>query len=367
MKIGIITYWSSQDNYGQLLQCFALQHYLRTQGHDAFLIKYKEAEPVKSSIKIAKIFQYILHFKQYVRFAFQLVGSRKYEKTADNNKREFSDFLNRHIHSTDKVYTKDELMCDAPEADAYICGSDQIWGGDDIYYLPFVNNAKLKIAYAPSFGGLKNFSEDKAAEIKQLVSHFSFIGMREASGVKLLNELGIHTATQVVDPTLLLDAKDYDNISDSNAPINDCFVYLLGSPIVCNVGEIFDFIREKELSYTYVASQGRVDKYKKSYLTIPQWIKSLQQSKLVITNSFHCVVFAMIFKRPFIFIPLSGSHSRMNDRLEDLFGKSRLTSQIYRGNFDDVPLNIDFNEFENYKAAEDSKVANIFKGLLSND
>ena len=40
MKIGIITYWSSQDNYGQILQCYALQKYLINLGHEAFLIKY---------------------------------------------------------------------------------------------------------------------------------------------------------------------------------------------------------------------------------------------------------------------------------------------------------------------------------------
>ncbi len=40
MKIGIMTFWWSEDNYGQLLQCYALQKYLRDQGHDPFLIRY---------------------------------------------------------------------------------------------------------------------------------------------------------------------------------------------------------------------------------------------------------------------------------------------------------------------------------------
>ena len=40
MKIGILTFWWSQDNYGQLLQWYALQKYLRDAGHDAFLIRY---------------------------------------------------------------------------------------------------------------------------------------------------------------------------------------------------------------------------------------------------------------------------------------------------------------------------------------
>ena len=40
MKIGIVTFWQSDDNYGQLLQCWALQQYLRNLGHDPFLIRY---------------------------------------------------------------------------------------------------------------------------------------------------------------------------------------------------------------------------------------------------------------------------------------------------------------------------------------
>lgn len=40
MKIGILTFWWSEDNYGQQLQAYALQKYLRNAGHDAFLIRY---------------------------------------------------------------------------------------------------------------------------------------------------------------------------------------------------------------------------------------------------------------------------------------------------------------------------------------
>lgn len=49
MKIGIITFWTSKDNYGQLLQCFALQQYLRKNGHEPYLIRYKERPKEKAS------------------------------------------------------------------------------------------------------------------------------------------------------------------------------------------------------------------------------------------------------------------------------------------------------------------------------
>ena len=40
MKIGIITLWQSNDNYGQQLQCWALQQALLKLGHEPYLIRY---------------------------------------------------------------------------------------------------------------------------------------------------------------------------------------------------------------------------------------------------------------------------------------------------------------------------------------
>ena len=40
MKIGIITFWQSQDNYGQILQGYALQQTLTNIGHKSFIIRY---------------------------------------------------------------------------------------------------------------------------------------------------------------------------------------------------------------------------------------------------------------------------------------------------------------------------------------
>ena len=40
MRIGIVTFWQSGDNYGQQLQCWALQRYLKGIGHEPFLIRY---------------------------------------------------------------------------------------------------------------------------------------------------------------------------------------------------------------------------------------------------------------------------------------------------------------------------------------
>src|SRR5690606_20224827 len=73
-------------------------------------------------------------------------------------KRSFDAFAKKHINTTKRLYkTNDDLKNNLPSADAYICGSDQIWnsffanGKDPAFYLNFVPDNKLKISYAASF------------------------------------------------------------------------------------------------------------------------------------------------------------------------------------------------------------------------
>jgi hypothetical protein len=107
MKIGIVTFWQSDDNYGQLLQCYALQTFLRQQGHDAFLIK---DIPCKKS-PVQKIIHLCLHFS--IRQVFFSLNYRwnKWRSIGINKQhdRDFAKFRMEHIVSTDKEYTLNML------------------------------------------------------------------------------------------------------------------------------------------------------------------------------------------------------------------------------------------------------------------
>lgn len=365
MKIGVITYWDSQDNYGQLLQCYALQHFLRNHGHDAFLIRYRDTNIVKSRFKLTKILDYATNFRAYFNYLLQLCNEKRYGVVNNNEYRNFNGFRDTYLQMSDKIYNREAIMRDAPEADCYICGSDQIWGGSDIYYLSFVPDGKKRIAYAPSFGGTNPFIQKDADNIKSLLRKFDFIGLREASGARLLHDNGFPNAVQVVDPTLLLSAADYRFLAETaDCEPRDAFVYLLGSPVICKINKVFRFIEQHDWTYRYVASQGRTDIYEKTPLTIPEWISSIIQSKIVVTNSFHCVVFSLIFHRPFIFIPLAQSYARMNDRLYDILGKANLMAQIYSSDFSDIPMSVDFSNFDKYHESERERSKTILKSLL---
>ena len=156
MKIGTITYWESQENYGQLLQCYALLHFLRQMGHDAFLIKY-----LSSSTKRPLIQRLKSHILYVVRPAYRQQAKmwkrlNKIEREeARKHPRHFDEFRRNHIPSTPYAFTAAQLRSTPPKADAYVCGSDQIWANlDPVFFLQFGSPHAKRIAFAPSFGSL---------------------------------------------------------------------------------------------------------------------------------------------------------------------------------------------------------------------
>jgi hypothetical protein len=355
MKIGVITFWNSQDNYGQLLQCYAMQEYLKKLGHQPFLIRYQDKENVDpTGFKFKKLLVYLLklpaYIKWYVERRKEQARNEAYQKKEAVNQRNFGRFLSERIAYTE-VYTADTIEVNPPHADVYICGSDQIWAGDDAYYLSFAPNDSIKIAYAPSFGGLTSFSAEKESQMKKLIGRLDKVGMREQSGVEICHSLGIEKAVKVVDPTLLLNADDYRKIEKT--PKDDtpyAFVYLLGNPIKTDVSEIAEYVNRKGLRMIYVASQGRVDKFEKCSPSIEEWLGLMNHAEVVITNSFHCVVFALQFNRKFISIPLTGGYSRMNTRIDELLDESNLQSAILKENILEYHNeSLDFSGFEAYK------------------
>lgn len=113
------------------------------------------------------------------------------------------------VKVTDKEYNSEqELAADIPQADIYMTGSDQVWNTvvcgeiDPVYFLSFLPDSAKKIAYAASFGGSEVLPNDKE-NIKKWLKRYDKITIRENSGVKIANELGV-PAEQVLDPTFCL-------------------------------------------------------------------------------------------------------------------------------------------------------------------
>ena len=161
MKIGIMTFWWSNDNYGQLLQCYALQKYLRDKGHDVFSIKYNYTKDIKRNplfFRLLKACNPILLFKY-------LLSKKRCAKILNEQNiydRYFDDFREKYIHFSDFNYVSyEDLKQNPPDADVYIVGSDQVWNYWNmklwryinplhVYFLDFGSEKIKRISYAAS-------------------------------------------------------------------------------------------------------------------------------------------------------------------------------------------------------------------------
>lgn len=346
MKIGIMTFWWSQDNYGQLLQCYALQKYLKDIGHEVFLIRYNYNSDLKKHINYLRWFKI---FNPYfvIRFLCKLNSAHSCS-TNDEPDREFEAFRKTYLFQSDMQYKKfDDLYNFPPAADMYISGSDQVWNYKYLdtphsipyraYFLDFGNKNIKRVSYAASWG-VTQIPRKVKKVVKPLLAKFDYISVREQNGIDLCRQCGRNDAEWVCDPTLLLQAEVYRKIYEENKirKIVKPFIllYMLNNTFDFEIQKIYEFAENKNLEIVYVTGNGMLDNRKKYYATIPEWIWLVDNAKYVITNSFHCGVFCTIFHKQFGIIPLSGKQTEMNERFESLF-KLRGTGNrfIYENDF----------------------------------
>lgn len=372
MKIGIITFWNSQDNYGQIAQLFAMQTYLRKLGHEPFLIKYTGSQDLPFMYVKKNFFQKIIGVLFNPTKIIAFYNNKKNIKNAVNiNKiqnRSFDDFRDKYIVQSKDIYSSiTELKNNPPLADAYICGSDMIWNefvSNQAYMLDFGDREVKRIAFAPSFAK-KEVSKIYVDKIKNFLSNFDFIGVREKSGIDICKSAGFDNAEWVPDPTMLLSPKDYLKHFDlKDTDDKYVFVYLLGYELELKIEEIVKFAKERNLKIKYVASQFREDSYEKIYPSMEDWFENIKNAEFVFTNSFHCCVISLIFNRKFLFIPLLGHTSTSNERIHSLFEDFRLERE-YKGEILKIEERIDWDEvnqnFYNKKQKTDILLAMLLK------
>ena len=334
LKIGILTFWWSNDNYGQLLQCYALQKYLRDAGYEAFLIRYIKNNDVPKTSLIIRILKGLNPIRLYKHFEY-IVNLKKSIKEEKKYNRHFDDFRKNYIVQSEKIYTSyEQLKENPPEADIYIVGSDQVWNLNfsnrlsevkkliHAYFLDFGNPSVKRMSYAASWSR-NDLTSEIAEEIRPLLKKFNYVSVREKNGIELCKKCGYDKAEFRCDPTLLNDASCYRNLYKNNISAKQnkkyIFVYRLSNPCDFDIASIYKWAAERNLEVIYVPGNNFYDKYKKTFATIEDWLYLIDNAEYVITNSFHCCVFSLLFKKKFAVVPLTGNLKGMNTRLDTLF------------------------------------------------
>ena len=346
-RVGIITYWESNDNYGQQLQCWALQYYLRKQGFHPFLIRFKRWRP-KLSLKkrIKKIikggFASFLYKSGLINY-----GDLKYKTEGWTDKeifrRQFPSFRKKFLNYTCRIYDNlNQLQRHPPRANVYITGSDQVWNYDlredelRAYFLQFGSKTTKRVAYAPSIGH-ESISLAYSNTYKLYLRHLDAISVREVSSVKSINSLGFN-AIAVLDPTMLLEDLDFNRIIKGVSAKPSVFIYSINYSSSGDLPfeQIREYAREKELPIVvtpgsgYLQAKELFDGVIYLYASIPQWLAQIANADLVVTPSFHGVVISILFHRSFIYTPLKGKFSSSNSRVLDLLEALNLENRIIK-------------------------------------
>ncbi len=349
MRIGVITLSDSADNYGQLLQCYALQEYLKEQGHAPYLIRYIPSkspmlERIRTNLSWKKIHYYFSAAGKQERESKQQFRAKN---SLLNKQREFEAFRKHAIETTPITYHSiQELRRNPPPADIYICGSDQVWGG--VYelantaalFLDFGDKKTKRVSYAASMGGKpQSLTTADKRRLKSFLKRFDAISVREASAQTVCRELGYTNTELVLDPTLLPQTQVYNRLFDNITPSSNpyLFIYILNvetkEELHWDAIKSYTTTNQCEIKATYssgyVPARDILPGVTGLQATLPQWLAYICHAHAVMTTSFHGIVLSILMRKPFLAILLTNQYAAGNVRIVDLLHSLGLSHRIY--------------------------------------
>lgn len=346
-------------NYGASLQAFALQEHLKQMGHQveiidylppymdkAYRIRFDLYNVSKSSkyykyVEIMPFLNYLFVMKNFIQHLIKMYRQR-------NRKKAFDFFTKNKLQLTNQRYRSYEELFNANlSADVFVVGSDQVWnplynnGRDSSFFLEFVPENKKKISYAASFG-VSQLQPDDSKNISKWLKAFSWISVRESTGVKLLRDMNIR-ADHVIDPVFLLTQDKWRHLCDEaegDYPSDYILVYNLGvvsdeikhcaTTLASNKGlKIIAVEDSKEIKYADCSFND---------CGPTEFVKLISNASYVVTNSFHATAFSLIFNKEFFVYIKNTTSSRISDVLSmvKLSGRMNTTNFELSVNWDNV-------------------------------
>lgn len=377
MKIAIISLPLSY-NYGGYLQCFALMETLRKMGHEVFFLQRENGvtqsffklltDNIKSGLERFGLGEivYFLEIKTNMGLYYKTKNFRAFVKKYIGN---ISPILK------DTEYTK--KYCEKKGIEAYITGSDQIWRGKysrsvNDAFLGFAPYWALKFSYAPSFGTNEwEFTKEQTVFIEHQLNSFKAVSVREMDGVKLLeNNIRLDKNPQIVlDPTMLLSKDRYLEISKNEPLRNGVLTYILNAD---DKKKLFieTFCYEQGMEhYSVINPLTNTNQIAGGQgFSIEQWLAGFRDAEFVMTDSFHAVVFSIIYNKPFwVFENTERGNSRIYSLLSMFGCEDRFILKNDDYNKIDWMHPIDWTKINETKDMMVNKSVEFLKMALNND
>lgn len=360
MRIYTVTFLI--NNYGSLLQAYALQSRLREFGAEPeILVKLPKQRPsrLRSWLSVLKP---VKHYSLMQRIKKRLHVRRYAEKN-----RKLSQFKNSNISYTN--IENEQLLCkNVSTGDLFLAGSDQIWSValgplSKWYTLQWLDKKGIrKYSYAASIG-LSELSEEQIGAYKEGLSEFQVLSLREKQAVKLLSPVFPATVRQDLDPTLLYDKTFWRKI-ESPRLVDEPYVFVYMLRPDNHVIKLAKRVAQ-EKGYKVIYTGLLADHYNGVETVcdagIPEFLSYIDHADVVVVNSFHGTVFSVLFEKPFLSVKVASTSSRVESFLEMTGLMSQYVEDVNRSYF----LNLDFSAALKILEKEREKSLKYLKSICS--
>lgn len=351
MEIAILTFHCAH-NYGAVLQTYALQEFLKEQGHSVHIIDYRPEyliEPYRPfSLSRCKQAGQKLAFKVFLGECLRYHRQLKRYKA-------FNRFITKRLN-----LLSIDLKALHNDMDVFIYGSDQIWnpkiceGFDGVYFGDF-NAAKGKknIAYAASMGQsvLSDF-EKKCLE--KYLCPLTAVSVRESSLREMLLNLTLKNKHifQVIDPTLLVSKSVFDKIAVApavHAPYVLVYQVFRDDNALTNLAQhVASQINGVVIEILSVIRKWKSSVNKLEHVSPEEFLGYISNARCVVTSSFHGTAFSVIMRKSFYTMKLN---SDLDVRSESLLCNLGLENRAVQKDDRPVFSEVDFENIS-FKMSE---------------
>lgn len=361
MKTATVT-WITYNNYGTLLQAYALQKQIELLGHENVILndgqilkayfeaKRKSAPPAQPAsartappeTALQRGMRALGNPGDLPRKLLSRLDRERYGAPYEESQRACDAFRREAMKILDVAPA--ELSGLNTAYDAFVCGSDQVWSVFDsifnpYYYLDFAH--KRKIAYAPCLG-TDRILEETADRIRELLADFTAISARENVSAQQLSEITGKEVAWVCDPTLLHDADFWSKFAeDATVP--------KGKYLLCYFLEskpwYFDKAKTlaKRLGLKIRLVPSRWEHLQSGHVITEaigprEFVALFRDASYVLTDSYHGSIFSVIFEKSFQYLLrfAPDDPASQNIRIQSLFDRLCLHDRIVTENGDAV-------------------------------
>lgn len=309
MRAGILTLQEA-DNYGAVLQAYALQAFLMRMGVESEFVVFEKEMPAEKS-------------KEPVLPLIKKLRMEERKRSAL-----FDDFREAYLNCSTPIPRQNAGTLN-DRYDLFIVGSDQVWnlsipGVDGRYFLPFVDPGK-RFSYAASFGS-DHISEDTRNWCAQQLEKFQAISVREEKGREIVKECTGRDSVVCLDPVFLLERMEWEELTCDREGEPYVMLYLMqyNKELMMRAQKTAEEkglkLRVVTASFMHPCGFGAW-----SGTGVIDWLSLIKNAEYVYTNSFHGIAFSMIFERQFSTTCLGADLKGRNGRIEELLNLTGMT------------------------------------------